>query len=78
MQRIGRHACGSWVTAAVFLSGSCATYEASGLPGSAASMARNQIMLVMAEPETFGHYRLISLMRNYPDMGLFVARHGMP
>jgi hypothetical protein len=64
--------------AAVFLSVSCATYEESGLPGSAASMARNQIMLVMAEPETFGHYRLISLMRNYPDMGLFVARHGMP
>jgi hypothetical protein len=60
------------------LTASCASFEESGLPGSAASMARNQIMLVMADPETFGHYRLIALMRNYPDMGLFVARHGMP
>ena len=57
---------------------SCTTFEESGLPGSAASMARNQIMFVKAEPETFGHYRLISLMRNYPDMGLFVAKRGMP
>jgi len=64
--------------AMVFLTTTCATYEESGLPGSAASMARDQIMLVMAEPESFGHYRLISQMRNYPDMGLFVAKHGMP
>ena len=57
---------------------SCATFEESGLPGSAASMARNQIMFVKAEPETFGHYRLLSLMRHYPDMGLFVAKRGIP
>ena len=77
-QKIWRHARGSWLAVMIFLTVSCASYEESGLPGSAASMARNQIMLVMAEPETFGHYRLISLMRHYPDMGLFVARHGVP
>jgi len=64
--------------AALCLAGSCATFEESGLPGSAASMARDQIMPVIAEPESFGHYRLVSLMRIYPDMGLFVARRGMP
>lgn len=56
----------------------CATFEESGLPGSASSMARNQIMPVRAEPESFGHYRLVSLMRIYPDLDLFVSKRGMP
>ncbi len=56
----------------------CTTFEESGLPGSASSMARNQIMPVRAEPESFGHYRLASLMRIYPDLDLFVAKRGMP
>jgi hypothetical protein len=64
--------------AALFMSGSCATFEESGLPGSASSMAHNQIMMVGAEPETFGHYRLTSLMRIYADLDLFVAKRGMP
>jgi hypothetical protein len=41
-------------------------------------MARNQIMLVRAEPSTFGHYRLTSQMRIYPDLSLFVSERGMP
>ena len=57
---------------------SCASFEESGLPGSAASMAHNQIMMVSADPATFGHYRLTSLMRIYPDLDLFVAKRGMP
>jgi hypothetical protein len=60
------------------LCAACSTFEESGLPGSAASMARNQIMLVRSEPETLGHYRLISLMRIYPDLDLFVAKRGVP
>jgi len=63
---------------AMMSASACRTFEESGLPGSAASMARNQIMLVKAEPETFGHYRLLSLMRIHHDMGLFVARRGVP
>jgi len=62
----------------LLLAGGCATFEESGLPGSASSMARNQIMLVRSEPESFGHYRLVSLSRNYPDLDLFVARRGTP
>ncbi len=57
---------------------SCTSFEESGLPGSASSMARNQIMLVNAEPKTFGNYRLTSLMRIYPDLDLFVAKRGVP
>lgn len=57
---------------------SCASFEESGLPGSASSMAHNQIMVVSSEPSTFGHYRLTSLMRLYPDLDLFVAKRGMP
>ena len=41
-------------------------------------MAHNQIMMVSSEPATFGHYRLTSLMRIYPDLDLFVAKRGMP
>lgn len=64
--------------AALFFLGSCAGFEESGLPGSASSMARNQIMPVSAEPESFGHYRLSSLMRIYPELDLFAAKHGVP
>ena len=64
--------------AAVLLLASCATFEESGLPGSASSMARNQMMLVRKEPSTFGHYRLTSLERIYPELALFVGRKGTP
>lgn len=58
---------------------SCMAFEQSGLPGSAASMAHNQIMLVSTEPqETFGHYRLVTLMGIYPDLKLFTEKNGIP
>ena len=58
---------------------SCMSFEESGLPGSASSMAHNQIMLVSAEPEeSFGHYRLVSLMRIYPDLEVFTTKRGIP
>jgi len=57
---------------------SCARFEESGLPGSASSMAHNQIMMVNSEQATFGHYRLISLMKINQDLDLFVAKRGMP
>ena len=57
---------------------SCATFEESGLPGSASSMAHNQMMHVSKDPETFGHYRLDSLARLHPDLGVFLQRRGMP
>lgn len=56
----------------------CARFEESGLPGSASSMARNQMMLVRQEPGTFGYYRLTSLARIYPDLAFFVKKRGTP
>lgn len=64
--------------AACVLSGGCAEFEESGLPGSASSMARNQMMLVRRDPSSFGHYRLSSLMRVYPDLAVFVGNQGLP
>lgn len=57
---------------------SCTSFEESGLPGSASSIARNQIMMVSAEPESFGHYRFTSLMRIYPDLAVFTEKRGTP
>jgi hypothetical protein len=62
----------------IFLGTGCTAFEESGLPGSASSMARNQIMPVTASTQSFGHYRLVSLMRIYPDLDLFVSKRGMP
>jgi hypothetical protein len=75
---IGKWARCGGAAAMLWLANGCTTFEESGLPGSASSMARNQIMLVRAEPESFGHYRLASLMRIYPDLDLFVAKRGVP
>lgn len=63
---------------AVVLSGACSTFEESGLPGSASSMARNQMMHVSREPQSFGYYRLTSLGKIYPDLDAFVRTRGMP
>lgn len=68
----------SALTAAGFLLGGCAEFEESGLPGSASSMARNQMMWVRKDPPTFGYYRLTSLSSLYPDLGVFLQRKGTP
>jgi len=69
---------GMEIAAACFLLGGCADFEESGLPGSASSMARNQMMLVRQEPPTFGYYRLTSLARIYPDLAFFIKNQGDP
>jgi hypothetical protein len=57
---------------------SCLLYEESGLPGSASSMAHNQMMAVRQNPPTFGHYRITMLMQQHPDLEAFVRARGMP
>jgi hypothetical protein len=69
---------GSALAAAVILLGACAEFEESGLPGSASSMARNQMMWVRKDPPTFGYYRLTSLAKLYPDLAVFLNRKGTP
>lgn len=66
------------MTAAGFLLAGCADFEESGLPGSASSMARNQMMLVRKEPPSFGYYRLTSQKQIYPDLAIFLEAKGPP
>lgn len=56
----------------------CAGYEESGLPGSAASLARNKMMWVREDPSTFGHYRLMTLAAAHPDLEAFISAKGLP
>jgi len=67
-----------WMAAAGFLLAGCADFEESGLPGSASSMARNQMMLVRNEPPSFGHYRLTAQKQIYPDLAIFLESKGSP
>jgi len=75
---IGRMAKGVGQAMICVLMIGCAGYEESGLPGSASSMARNQMVFVRQEPGTFGYYRLNSLARIYPDLEFFVEKRGTP
>jgi hypothetical protein len=60
------------------LCSSCSTFEDSGLPGSASSMAHNQIMWVDRESQSFGYYRLQSQRRAFPDLEVFLGQKGQP
>ncbi len=73
--RIGRI---GWLATAGLLLASCATFDNSWVPGSAASMAKDQIMLVRREPPSFGFHRLETQSRDHPDLGYFVRKQGLP
>lgn len=75
---VGRFARLSCQICCAGLLASCTTFEESGLPGSAASMAKDQIMLVRADPATLGYYRLTSQMRIHPDFDYFIKKRGTP
>ena len=62
----------------VSLLGACASFEESGLPGSAASMARNQIMLVRKSPPSFGFSRLQAHVRAHPELDGFIKARALP
>lgn len=40
--------------------------------------AKNQIMLVRKEPPSFGYQRLEMAVRNYPELGDFLAKRELP
>jgi hypothetical protein len=62
----------------VLMLGGCASFEESGLPGSAASMARNQIMLVRKSPPSFGFSRLQAHVRAHPELEGFLKARPIP
>lgn len=62
----------------VAFSSSCTHVGNSWLPGTMATASNNQIMLVRAEPPSFGYQRLSSQSDYYPDLALFVSKRGLP
>ena len=68
----------SGVIALVALTSSCSHIGDSWVLGSMSSAASDQIMLVRKEPPSFGYQRLTSQTNVYPDMGIFISKHGMP
>jgi hypothetical protein len=43
-----------------------------------AHVAHDQMMFVRQEPPTFGYQRLLTGMRDYPDLATFVNQRGLP
>lgn len=63
---------------ASLLLGSCVRFDPAWIPGSDASMAKDQIMLVRKDPPSFGFSRLTTQSQIYPDLLLFVQKQGIP
>lgn len=43
-----------------------------------ARVAHDQMMFVRSDPPTFGYQRLLTGMRDYPDLATFVNQRGLP
>lgn len=57
---------------------SCARFDPAWIPFSAASLAKDQIMLVRQQPPSFGFARLESHSQAYPELAILVSTHGIP
>jgi hypothetical protein len=57
---------------------SCVQVGDSWMAGRMAAAAKDQIMLVRAEPPSFGYHRLGYQSEAYPDLAVFVRKHGLP
>jgi hypothetical protein len=57
---------------------SCARVGDSWVASASASAAKDQIMLVRESPPSFGYRRLITQMREYPHIAVFVGQRGIP
>jgi hypothetical protein len=56
----------------------CSHVRGIWLPGTMGAAANDQIMLVRKEPMSFGFLRLETQSKIYPDLALFVSKHGIP
>ncbi len=56
----------------------CGSVSDAWMTGWTDSAANDRIMLVRAEPPSFGYARLSRQIRLYPDLALFVTSHGLP
>jgi hypothetical protein len=60
------------------LASSCTQIGDSWMSKSMSAAAQNQIMLVRKEPISFGYQRLEVQSLVYPDLKLFISKHGLP
>lgn len=74
MTRIGK----CFLSVLALACSSCATFEESGLPGSASSMAKNKIMLVRDTPPSLGYFRLEAHKARFRDLEFFLRAQGRP
>ena len=56
----------------------CGSVSDAWMSGWTQSSADDRIMLVRAEPPSFGYHRLMLQARIYPDLSLFLAQRGRP
>ena len=66
------------VALACVMSGSCVRFEKSWVPGSAAALAKDQVMLVRIDPPSLGCERLMTWSQVYPDLLFFLRQQGPP
>lgn len=56
----------------------CGAVSDAWMTGWTQTAANDRIMLVRAEPPSFGHRRLVLQSRLYPDLALFLGKRGLP
>lgn len=71
-------ACAAGLSAAILSTQGCAPVADQMLTRVEANVARDQMMLVRATPPTFGYQRLLTNMRDFPDLATFVDQRGLP
>jgi hypothetical protein len=56
----------------------CGPISDAWMTGWTQSSANDRIMLVRADPPSFGHRRLVMQARLYPDLSVFIGKRGLP
>jgi len=63
---------------AAFALSSCTSITDGVLTRVESHVAQDQMMYVRADPPTFGYHRLVTRMREFPDLATFVNHRGLP
>lgn len=73
-----KHGARCLAAAACMLATGCGPVADAWMTGRTAAAAEDQIMLVRADPPSFGFQRLQHQSGVYPDLGLFLSQNGLP
>lgn len=78
MDYLGKTTAAALALGALLLVSSCGTLGNSWEAERSAEAAEDQIMLVRAEPPSFGHRRLMILASAFPDLDVFLRQRRLP